>query len=191
MMQSQAIPTADEQKYIWYHSCKHANVRRRFPDGSVDFGQSYAMNETTIHPSVSCQKITFYEADQMDKSLRCKIKSEWEEREEVKKNTEERMFVNKIAIVVKFHAAVKTESTCVCCFYRNLRVIGFFYFLLIFLLYLIGFFSVLVTANTFFIELRYIITYFLLIEFISKKKNPKTNNSTFIRIFITEFWSTI
>lgn len=85
MMQSKAIPTADEQKYIWYHSCKHANVRRRFPDGSVDFGQSYAMNETTIHPSVSCQKITFYEADQMDKSLRCKIKSEWEEREEVKK----------------------------------------------------------------------------------------------------------
>lgn len=85
MMQSQAIPTADEQKYRWYHSCKHANVRRRFPDGSVDFGQSYAMNETTIHPSVSCQQITFYEADQMDKSLRCKIKSEWEEREEVKK----------------------------------------------------------------------------------------------------------
>lgn len=38
------------------------------------------------------------------------------------------MFVNKIAIVVKFHAAVKTESTCVCCFYRNLRVIGFFLF---------------------------------------------------------------
>lgn len=132
-----------------------------------------AMHETTIHSSVSCQKITFYEADQMDKSLRCKIKSEWEEREEVKKNTEERMFVNKIAIVVKFHAAVKTESTCVCCFYRNLRVIGFFYFLLIFLLYLIGFFSVLVTANTFFIELRYIITYSLLIEFISKKKPQK------------------
>lgn len=44
-----------------------------------------AMHETTIHSSVSCQKITFYEADQMDKSLRCKIKSEWEEREEVKK----------------------------------------------------------------------------------------------------------
>lgn len=84
MMQSKAIPTADEQKYIWYHSCK----RRRFPDGSVDFGQSYAMNETTIHPSVSCQKITFYEANQMDKSLRCKIKSEWEEREEVKKKTQ-------------------------------------------------------------------------------------------------------
>lgn len=90
MMQSKAIPTADEQKYIWYHSCKHANVRRRFPDGSVDFDQSYAMNETTIHPSVSCQKITFYEANQMDKSLRCKIKSEWEEREEVKKKKTQR-----------------------------------------------------------------------------------------------------
>lgn len=158
MMQSQAIPTADEQKYRWYHSCTLANVRRRFPDGSVDFGQSYAMNETTIHPSVSCQQITFYEADQMDKSLRCKIKSEWEEREEVKKNTEERMFVNKIAIVVKFHAAVKTESTCVCCFYRNLRDIGFFIFCWFFYCIKSGFFLFWLLQTLFFIELRYIIT---------------------------------
>lgn len=73
--------------------------------------------------------------DQIDKSLRCKMNSEWEEREKEveKKKRQERMFVNKIAIVVKFHAAVKTESTCGCCFYRNLRVIGcFFFFLLIF-----------------------------------------------------------
>lgn len=72
-----------------------------------------------------------------------------------KKTRQERMFVNKIAIVVKFHAAVKTESTCGCCFYRNLRVIGcfLFFFWLIFLIVSSRVFcliSVLVTANTFF-----------------------------------------
>lgn len=88
------------------------------------------MNENTIHPSVSCHAIEAGDHDQIDKSLRCKINSEWGEREkEVEKKTRQgRMFVNKIAIVVKFHAAVKTESTCGCCFYRNLRVIGCFFF---------------------------------------------------------------
>lgn len=47
-------------------------------------------------------------------------------RSRIKKTRQGRLFVNKIAIVVKFHAAVKTESTCGCCFYRNLRVIGCF-----------------------------------------------------------------
>lgn len=38
------------------------------------------------------------------------------------------MFVNKIVIVVKFYVVVKIESMCGCCFYRNLRVIGCFFF---------------------------------------------------------------
>lgn len=88
------------------------------------------MNEREYHSPIGQLPIEAGDHDQIDKSLRCKMNSEWEEREkEVEKKTrQERMFVNKIAIVVKFHAAVKTESTCGCCFYRNLRVIGCFFF---------------------------------------------------------------
>lgn len=77
-------------------------------------------------------------------------------RSRIKKTRQGRLIVNKIAIVVKFHAAVKTESTCGCCFYRNLRVIGcFVVFLADFLNNIVSsqvfcLISVLVTANTFF-----------------------------------------
>lgn len=63
------------------------------------------------------------------------------------------MFVNKIVIVVKFYVVVKIESMCGCCFYRNLRVIGCFFFLLIFLIVLSWVFClilVLVIVNIFF-----------------------------------------
>lgn len=64
------------------------------------------------------------------------------------------MFVNKIVIVVKFYVVVKIESMCGCCFYRNLRVIGCFFFGLIFLIVLIWVFClilVLVIVNIFFL----------------------------------------
>lgn len=39
------------------------------------------MNENTIHPCIGQLPIEAGDHDQIDKSLRCKINSEWEERE--------------------------------------------------------------------------------------------------------------
>lgn len=59
----------------------HSYVHMQISDGSVDFGQSYAMNEWEYHSPIGQLPIEAGDHDQIDKSLRCKINSEWEERE--------------------------------------------------------------------------------------------------------------